>query len=152
MKRWNCTMLLRWFLNRLASGRTLDLTISIFWILFMLSCKGALIVGSAVDQIEQVISYASIGYPFRMTASIHFGRHHKAILQSPKPKLFIMGTQDGFTSVKQLRNKLNSAAGWVETHLVDGVGHFQMEGPGYDAEMVDLIIKFIVSLERQITD
>ncbi|KAG4923216.1 hypothetical protein JHK87_048756 [Glycine soja] len=53
---------------------------------------------------------------------------------------------DGFTSVKQLRNKLNSAAGRVETHLIDGVGHFQMEGPGYDAEMVDLIIKFIASL------
>ncbi|KAG4989492.1 hypothetical protein JHK82_031817 [Glycine max] len=52
-----------------------------------------------------------------------------------------MGTQDGFTSVKQLRNKLTFAAGCVETHLIDGVGHFQMERPGYDAEMVDLIIK-----------
>jgi len=57
-----------------------------------------------------------------------------------------MGTQDGFTSVKQLRNKLNSTSVRVETRLVDGVGHFQMERLGYDAEMVDLIIKFIASL------
>lgn len=107
---------------------------------------GAPIAGSAVDLIEQVIGYVSIGYPFGMTASILFGRHHKAILQSPKPKLFIMGTQDGFTSVKQLKNKLSSAPGRVETHLIDGVGHFQMEGPAYDAQMVDLIVKFIASL------
>lgn len=57
-----------------------------------------------------------------------------------------MGTQDGFTSVKQLKNKLKSAAGRVEIHLIDGVGHFQMEGPAYDAYMVDLILKFIQSL------
>ncbi|CAL0300435.1 unnamed protein product [Lupinus luteus] len=115
-------------------------------ILLVGSSAGAPIAGSAVDQIEQIIGYVSIGYPFGMTASILFGRHHKAILQSPKPKLFIMGTQDGFTSVNQLKNKLRSAAGRVETHLIDGVGHFQMEGPSYDAHMVDLIIKFIASL------
>ncbi|KAJ1385842.1 Xaa-Pro dipeptidyl-peptidase-like domain [Sesbania bispinosa] len=120
--------------------------LSLHRILLVGSSAGAPIAGTAVDQIEQVIGYVSIGYPFGMTASILFGRHHKAILQSPKPKLFIMGTQDGFTSVKQLKNKLSSAAGRVETHLIDGVGHFQMEGPGYDAQMVDLIIKFIASL------
>ena len=110
------------------------------------SVTGAPIAGSAVDQIEEVIGYVSIGYPFGMTASILFGRHHKAILKSPKPKLFIMGTQDGFTSVKQLKNKLSSAAGRVETHLIEGVGHFQMEGPAYDAQMVDLIVQFISTL------
>ncbi|XP_061360203.1 uncharacterized protein LOC133304212 [Gastrolobium bilobum] len=121
-------------------------SLSLHRVLLVGSSAGAPIAGSAVDQIEQVIGYVSIGYPFGMTASILFGRHNKAILQSPKPKLFIMGTQDGFTSVKQLKNKLNSAAGRVETHLIDGIGHFQMEGPGYDAQMVDLIVKFIASL------
>lgn len=57
-----------------------------------------------------------------------------------------MGTKDGFTSVKQLESKLKSAAGRVETHLVEGIGHFQMEGPSYDAKMVDLIVQFIQSL------
>lgn len=81
-----------------------------------------------------------------MIASILFGRHHKAVLQSPKPKIFIMGTKDGFTSVQQLKNKLRSAAGRVETHLIEGVSHFQMEGPAYDAQMVNLILEFIASL------
>jgi hypothetical protein len=57
-----------------------------------------------------------------------------------------MGTRDGFTSVKQLKNKLSSAAGRVETHLIEGVSHFQMEGPAYDAQMVNLILEFVASL------
>ncbi|KAJ7957362.1 alpha/beta-Hydrolases superfamily protein [Quillaja saponaria] len=113
-------------------------------ILLVGSSAGAPTAGSAVDQIEQVTGYVSLGYPFGMIASILFGRHHKAILQSIKPKLFVMGTRDGFTSVKQLNNKLNT--GRVETHLIDGVSHFQMEGPAYDGQMVTLIVQFIASL------
>ncbi|XP_062171662.1 uncharacterized protein LOC133877396 isoform X1 [Alnus glutinosa] len=120
--------------------------LSVDRILLVGSSAGAPISGSAVDHIEQVVGYVSLGYPFGMTASILFGRHHNAILQSPKPKLFVMGTRDGFTSVKQLKNKLSSAAGRVETHLIEGVGHFQMEGPAYDAQMVNLILEFVASL------
>ncbi|XP_048425953.1 uncharacterized protein LOC103940752 isoform X2 [Pyrus x bretschneideri] len=120
------------------------------WVCENLSADRILLVGSsagsAVDQIEQVVGYVSLGYPFGMLASILFGRHHKAVLQSSKPKLFVMGTQDGFTSVKQLQNKLSSAAGRVETHLIEGASHFQMEGPAYDAQMVNLILEFIASL------
>ncbi|PIA53403.1 hypothetical protein AQUCO_00900171v1 [Aquilegia coerulea] len=120
--------------------------LSTYRILLVGSSAGAPISGSAVDQIEPVVGYVSLGYPFGFTASILFGRHHKAILKSPKPKLFVMGTKDGFTSVKQLENKLKSAAGRVEIHLMEGVGHFQMEGPAYDSAMVDLILEFIASL------
>ncbi|KAL9233625.1 hypothetical protein vseg_008596 [Gypsophila vaccaria] len=120
--------------------------LSVDKILLVGSSAGAPIAGSAVDQVEQVIGYVSIGYPFGLLASILFGRHHKAILQSPKPKLFIMGTRDGFTSVKQLKSKLSSAAGRVETHLIEGASHFQMEGPDFDAQMVNLIADFINSL------
>ncbi|KAF2321561.1 hypothetical protein GH714_000418 [Hevea brasiliensis] len=101
----------------------------------LLQLLGAPIAGSAVDEIKEVVGYVSLGYPFGMMASILFGRHHKAILQSPKPKLFVMGTRDGFTSVKQLQNKLRSASGRIETHLIEGAGHFQMEGPAYDTQM-----------------
>ncbi|XP_022933651.1 uncharacterized protein LOC111441007 [Cucurbita moschata] len=120
--------------------------LSVNRILLVGSSAGAPIAGSSVDLIEQVVGYVSLGYPFGLTASILFGRHHKAILQSPKPKLFVMGTRDGFTSVKQLQNKLKSAAGRNETHLIEGVSHFEMEGPAYDAQMVNLILSFISSL------
>ncbi|KAG6588170.1 hypothetical protein SDJN03_16735, partial [Cucurbita argyrosperma subsp. sororia] len=120
--------------------------LSVNRILLVGSSAGAPIAGSSVDLIEQVVGYVSLGYPFGLTASILFGRHHKAILQSPKPKLFVMGTRDGLTSVKQLQNKLKSAAGRNETHLIEGVSHFEMEGPAYDAQMVNLILSFISSL------
>lgn len=108
---------------------------------------GAPVAGSAVDKIDQVVGYVSIGYPFGLMASILFGRHHEAILKSEKPKLFIMGTKDGFTSVKQLQNKLKSAAGKVDIHLIEGVGHFQMEGPAFDTQMVGFISTFVQSLQ-----
>ena len=103
---------------------------------------GAPIAGSAVDKALGVVAYVALGYPFGRLASILFGRHNKAILESTKPKLFVMGTNDGFTSVKQLESKLKSAAGRVEMHLVPNVGHFQMEGPAYDEMMASLIADF----------
>ncbi|KAL8467436.1 hypothetical protein ACS0TY_030906 [Phlomoides rotata] len=115
-------------------------------ILLVGSSAGAPIAGSAVDKIEEVVGYVSLGYPFGLTASILFGRHHKGILQSPKPKLFVMGTRDGFTSVKQLENKLKNAAGQNQTHLIEGVSHFQMEGQAFDGQMVNLILEFISTL------
>ncbi|GAB2276972.1 hypothetical protein Dimus_011680 [Dionaea muscipula] len=120
--------------------------LSVNRILLVGSSAGAPIAGSAVDQIVQVVGYVSIGYPFGLMASILFGRHHGSILKSPKPKLFIMGTRDGFTSVKQLNAKLSSASGPVQTHLIEGASHFQMEGPAFDTQMVELIIGFISSL------
>ncbi|CAF2136725.1 hypothetical protein BRARA_B00832 [Brassica rapa] len=110
------------------------------------STAGVPIAGSAVEQVEQVVGYVSLGYPFGLLASVLFGRHHKAILSSPKPKLFVMGTRDGFTNVSQLKKKLKSAAGRTETHLIEGVSHFQTEGPEYDSQMADAICNFISSL------
>ncbi|XP_051118557.1 uncharacterized protein LOC127242884 [Andrographis paniculata] len=115
-------------------------------VLLVGSSAGAPIAGSAVDKIEHIVGYVSLGYPFGLMASVLFGRHHKAILNSPKPKLFVMGTKDGFTSVKQLKNKLKSAKGRVDTHLLEGVSHFEMEGSAYDREMVNLILEFVKSL------
>jgi fermentation-respiration switch protein FrsA (DUF1100 family) len=84
-----------------------------------------------------------------MLASVLFGRHNKPILASPKPKLFVMGTSDGFTSMKQLENKLKTAVGRAEKILVPNVGHFAMEGPSYDEEMVRYCVEFAESLDEE---
>ncbi|KAL3682408.1 hypothetical protein R1sor_000430 [Riccia sorocarpa] len=112
------------------------------------SSAGAPIAGSAVDSIEEIKGYVGLGYPFGAMASVLFGRHYKVVLQSPKPKLFVMGTRDGFTSVKQLEGKLKTAAGRAEKRLVAGAGHFEMEGPRYDEEMVGYITEFAESLDE----
>lgn len=117
-----------------------------FYCINMCQSSGAPIAGSAVDQVEKVVAYVALGYPFGRLASILFGRHQKPILESSKPKLFVMGANDGFTSVKQLENKLKSAAGRVETHIVPGVGHFEMEGPDYDDQMAMLIADFVKTI------
>lgn len=109
---------------------------------------GAPIAGSAVDLVDKIKGYVGLGYPFGFLASILFGRHNKTILASQKPKLFVMGTRDGFTSVKQLENKLKTASGRTEKILVPGAGHFDMEGPAYDEEMVRYVIEFADSLEE----
>ncbi|KAH9573347.1 hypothetical protein CY35_02G202600 [Sphagnum magellanicum] len=115
-------------------------------ILLIGSSAGAPIAGSAIDQVKEVVGYVSLGYPFGILASVLFGRHNKACLQSEKPKLFVMGMSDGFTSVKQLENKLKTAAGRIETKLVPGVGHFQLEGPDYDNLMIDFVTEFADSI------
>ncbi len=114
--------------------------------IFFFLIAGAPIAGSAIDQVKEVVGYVSLGYPFGILASVLFGRHNKACLQSEKPKLFVMGTSDGFTSVKQLENKLKTAAGRIETKLVPGVGHFQLEGPDYDNLMIDFVTEFADSI------
>eukprot|EP00249_Psilotum_nudum_P036146 c6433_g1_i1 orf=418-1089(-) len=126
----------RWAVERLPTNK----------ILLVGSSAGAPIAGSAVDQVDQVVGYVGLGYPFGWCASVLFGRHNKSILESVKPKLFVMGTSDVFTSVKQLQNKLKNAAGRVETHLVPGAGHFQMEGPDYDEQMINFIVQFAETL------
>ncbi len=114
--------------------------------IFFFLIAGAPIAGSAIGQVKEVVGYVSLGYPFGILASVLFGRHNKACLQSEKPKLFVMGTSDGFTSVKQLENKLKTAAGRIETKLVPGVGHFQLEGPDYDNLMIDFVTEFADSI------
>lgn len=75
----------RWAVENLSAQR----------ILLIGSSAGAAISGSAVDQVDQVVGYVSLGYPFGFTASILFGRHQKAILESTKPKLFVRALMMG---------------------------------------------------------
>ncbi|CAI9097419.1 OLC1v1033845C1 [Oldenlandia corymbosa var. corymbosa] len=125
-------------------------TLATHRILLVGSSAGAAIAGSAVDKIEEVVGYVSLGYPFGLAASILFGRHHRAILESTKPKLFVMGTKDCCATVKQLENKLETAAGRNETFLIEGATHYQLEGtPEYDSRSVDLIVQFIQSLQGE---
>ncbi|XP_076905221.1 uncharacterized protein LOC143560913 [Bidens hawaiensis] len=126
----------KWTVKNLSTNR----------ILLVGSSAGAPIAGSAVDQVDEVVGYVSVAYPFGWMASILFRGHHKAILQSPKPKLFVMGTKDGFTSVRQLKNKLKSAAGRTEMHLIDSASHFELETSAFDGENANIIVTFISSL------
>nr|AMY26644.1 x-pro dipeptidyl-peptidase (s15 family)- aminopeptidase activity, proteolysis [Linum usitatissimum] len=111
-------------------------------ILLVGSSAGAPIAGSALDQLDKVVGYVSIGYPFGFAASFLFGKHYKPTLKSRKPKLFIMGSADWFTSVRQLKSKVKSCEGRAEMHLIQGAGHFELEGPDFDSAIVNMIVSF----------
>jgi pimeloyl-ACP methyl ester carboxylesterase len=48
------------------------------------------------------LRYVALGYVFGFWASILFGGHYRAVLDSTKPKLFVQGSNDEFTYPKTL--------------------------------------------------
>lgn len=74
------------------------------------------------------------------------GSHYDAILSSEKPKLFIMGGEDGFTSVSQLEARLKATKN-AKMVIIPGVGHFALETPKYAAETSRHIVSFIESIK-----
>jgi hypothetical protein len=84
------------------------------------SSAGAVIGGSALSAIATahpsvVRGYVSIAYPFGWFSSILFSSHYKRVLSTTGasaaiPKLFLLGSDDGFTSPSQLRQVVGRAA------------------------------------------
>ncbi|KFH10736.1 esterase/lipase/thioesterase domain-containing protein [Toxoplasma gondii MAS] len=104
---------------------------------------GAAISGSAVPLVPEVKGWVGIGYTFGFFASLLFSRHFQSILESPKPKLFIHGGGDGFTSTSTFEHFFTKAAEPKEKLIVEDVGHFDLEGPDYDPLLCDVIFQFI---------
>ncbi|PHJ24286.1 esterase lipase thioesterase domain-containing protein [Cystoisospora suis] len=104
---------------------------------------GAPISGSAVPEVDEVRGWVGIGYVFGFFASILFRKHYSRILTSPKPKLFIHAGSDGFTAQSTFDSFYKQAKDPKEKVVVSGVGHFDLEGPSYDAFSTDLILQFI---------
>jgi len=58
--------------------------------------------------------------------------------------MFVMGDEDGFTSERTLRHKISQMEGSVnKIEIIEGIGHFELEGPDYDKQMMDLMHDFI---------
>ncbi len=111
-------------------------------ILLVGSSAGAAIAGSALPHADNVVGYVAIGYTFGWLSSLIFGRHYDAVLKSEHPKLFIMGSQDGFTSVAQLERRIRTMRN-AEVRLIGSVGHFMLETPTYASETSGYIAAFL---------
>jgi len=111
------------------------------------SSAGAPIAGSTVRERPYIHGFIAIGYTFGRLCSILFGSHYKAILTCDKPKLFIMGSKDGFTSERQLRNRISHAHGSKNSiEIISNVGHFELEDRYFDEHISVLIHNFIGTL------
>ena len=113
-------------------------------ILLVCSSAGGPIGGSALDRVPAFTGYVALGYVFGWCASILFGGHFRAVLDSPKPKLFIQGDRDEFTTASQLREWVvpQSKGAVTETHIIPGVSHFALEGPEWDRTAAELSVAF----------
>ena len=111
------------------------------------SSAGAAIAGTALDSVPSARAYVGIGYTFGRLSSWVFGSHYTNIIKSVKPKLFIMGTNDEFTTVSQLNDKLANTKS-VRVELMEGVGHFALETPKYASAIADYVCKFIEMVEK----
>ena len=82
---------------------------------------------------------------FGKLASIGFYRHFHSIVTASSPKLFISGDRDEFTSVNQLEDMVKKmrSNSHVDTEIVANVGHFELESPGYDALVAQLVLEWL---------
>mmetsp|Transcript_41883 Transcript_41883/g.112167 ORF Transcript_41883/g.112167 Transcript_41883/m.112167 type:complete len:170 (-) Transcript_41883:118-627(-) len=115
-------------------------------LVIMGSSGGAPIGGSAVDSHPFVRAYVGIGYVFGSipSPSVSFSPHFDAIVRTSKPRLFIMGADDCFTSPALLQFMMDKMTkGPRERQLIPGVGHFELEGPDFDSLVATAAMEFI---------
>lgn len=130
------------------------------------SSAGAPFAGSAMSNLLDkkdlsidLKAYIGVGYTFGRVASLAFGGHFSSVVGSNMkskdtdckqlpPRLFIMGENDEFTSVQQLKEKATEMRKYGETDIsiVRGVGHFQLESPGHDPIVADIVIDWLGKL------
>src|SRR5271157_368611 len=79
---------------------------------------GAAMGGAAAAETAEVVGYAAIAMPFKMFP------HHARRMDCPKPKLFLIGTQDDFTPLAVFYEKIKLLSDPVETSEIEGADHF----------------------------
>lgn len=126
-----------------SAGRFLEVA-GFTHVLLLCSSAGCAIGGSALDRLPLFTGYVALGYTFGNAASILFGSHFDAVLASCKPKLFVQGDRDEFTSAAQLTGwavpRSNSAV--TEARILPGVSHFELEGAAWDEQAASWAVEF----------
>jgi uncharacterized protein len=113
------------------------------------SSAGAPLAGAALDHSDRVIGGLFIGYVWGFWASILFGWAYSSIRVSVKPKFFIVGTADEFTTMNQYNTRIAELAGSLnEMYVIEGGNHFDIEGPQYDELVVQQILQFITRIQN----
>ena len=112
------------------------------------SSAGAPLSGACLDYSANTIGGAFIGYTWGFWTSIVFGWAYNAIENSTKPKLFIVGDRDEFTSMSQYGYRIGTLKGKMNTmKLIKGKNHFEIEGPAYDKLVAEWVMEFIDKME-----
>jgi pimeloyl-ACP methyl ester carboxylesterase len=81
----------------------------------------------------------------------HFAQVVANSSSSTAPRLFVMRERDEFTSVHQLERMGKrmrgeegaNGGGVINVEIVPGVGHFQLERPGYDELVARMVLNWL---------
>jgi alpha/beta superfamily hydrolase len=105
---------------------------------------GSAIGCGCIDEVPEMIAFAAIGYPLGWAASLIFGSHYTKA-KTTKPKLFIQGDWDQFTSESQLVSWMQDLQGEKEMAIIKGADHFFFD---HEDEMVSIIQKWLKNFEK----
>ena len=111
------------------------------------SSGGASLAGAVLDYSSRVRGGLFIGYTWGWWASFLFGWAFSSIESSTKPKLFVVGDRDQFTSMSQYEEKIRNLEGKInEIKLISGKDHFEIEGPVYDETISTWLVELILKI------
>ncbi|KYQ89577.1 hypothetical protein DLAC_09533 [Tieghemostelium lacteum] len=86
---------------------------------------GSVIAGSVIDEIPEVIAYTAISYPFGPLTFMLLGPLLQSTLDSLKPKFFVTGDQDNFTSTSTFKKRLSQMKGEdITFKIIPNLDHF----------------------------
>eukprot|EP01132_Coremiostelium_polycephalum_P002630 gene2630-3267_t len=102
---------------------------------------GSVISSSIADQVDEVVGFVAISYPFGPLTLMLLGHLLDPAINSTKPKLFVIGDDDTFTGVSKFKSRVSEMKGIVKHKIFPGVGHFYV---GQEKLLVREITNWIV--------
>lgn len=106
---------------------------------------GGPIAGAALSRLPFARGYVGIAHTFGLVTTLIFFCNTARLLVSRKPKLFIMGTSDTFTSVAVFYSQMALMRRPREWHIEPGAGHFDIELRPYSRLDAELLAAFVSS-------
>ena len=97
----------------------------------------------AIDALDSIRGYTSVAYTLGLVTSLLFLPQTLRLARSPKPKLFIMGSRDIFTSVAAYKLWVALTRRPRSAVLIPGAGHFDLEYAPYSRLDARLVATFI---------
>eukprot|EP01120_Amphizonella_sp_Union-15-10_P001249 TRINITY_DN112_c0_g1_i1.p1 TRINITY_DN112_c0_g1~~TRINITY_DN112_c0_g1_i1.p1 ORF type:complete len:233 (+),score=26.76 TRINITY_DN112_c0_g1_i1:172-870(+) len=107
---------------------------------------GSVIASSVADEMNEIMGYVSISYPFGPLSFMLLG-HLLSCAKTCKDKLFIMGDRDSFTGVETFRRRVDEMPDSKRYRIVKGGDHFWF---GKENVLLDLVEEWVRELlERE---
>ena len=112
---------------------------------------GATVCGAAIDSRPFIGTYTAIAYPlgswvcglFGLGARLLMHGHTRPLKESTRPKLFVLGTKDDFTTVDTLRRFCGRCMEPHEIKVYDDADHFSFVSSPFCEQVTAHVFEFV---------